>query len=127
MSSLRERVGVALQDQRQARGLSQSDLARLAKLSLKYVGEIVRGEANASMEVLERVTGALQWDPFETPLREQDILHEVVRTPWVVEQKHNTQHLAQTAPIRRRGRPRRRREHDVGGTSDASMESDRGH
>jgi transcriptional regulator with XRE-family HTH domain len=138
-SLLRERLGLALQRQRQVHGLSQSQLARLAKLSLKYVGEIERGEANASMEALERLTTALEWDPFELPLREQDTLPEGVRTLLLAELTH-MQHLVQTAiswvqtldaamvrrtvqtettpinrwpndpPIRPRGRPRKTKE-----------------
>src|SRR5690349_11120519 len=96
MTSLRERLGLALQRQRQVHGLSQSQLARLAKLSLKYVGEIERGEANVSMEALERLTTALEWDPFELPLREQDTLPEGVRTLLLAELTH-MQHLVQTA------------------------------
>ncbi len=140
--SLRERLGLALQRQRQVHGLSQSQLAKLAKLSLKYVGEIERGEANASMEALERLTTALEWDPFELPLREQDTLPEGVRTLLLAELTH-MQHLVQTAiswvqtldaamvrramqtetvplhhwgdeqPIRPRGRPRKPREQPV--------------
>jgi transcriptional regulator with XRE-family HTH domain len=93
---LRERLGLALQRQRQVHGLSQSQLAKLAKLSLKYVGEIERGEANVSMEALERLTSALEWDPFELPMREQDTLPEGVRTLLLAELTH-MQHLVQTA------------------------------
>ena len=96
LTSLRERLGLALQRQRQVHGLSQSQLAKLAKLSLKYVGEIERGEANVSMDALERLTTALEWDPFELPLREQDTLPEGVRTLLLAELTH-MQHLVQTA------------------------------
>ncbi len=96
MTSLRERLGVAIQRQRQVHGLSQSQLATLAKLSLKYVGQIERGEANVSMDALERLTTALEWDPFELPLREQDTLPEGVRTLLLAELTH-MQHLVQTA------------------------------
>jgi transcriptional regulator with XRE-family HTH domain len=96
MTPLRERLGIALQRQRQVHGLSQSQLAKLANLSLKYVGEIERGEANVSMDALERLTTALEWDPFELPLREQDTLPEGVRTLLLAELTH-MQHLVQTA------------------------------
>jgi transcriptional regulator with XRE-family HTH domain len=96
MTSLRERLGLALQRQRQVHGLSQSQLAKLSKFSLKYVGEIERGEANVSMDALERLTTALEWDPFELPLREQDTLPEGVRTLLLAELTH-MQHLVQTA------------------------------
>ncbi len=48
------------------------------------------------MEVLERITTALEWDPFELPLREQDTLPEGVRTLLLAELTH-MQHLVQTA------------------------------
>jgi transcriptional regulator with XRE-family HTH domain len=96
MTALRERLGLALQQQRQAHGLSQAQLARLAKLSLKYIGEIERGEANVSMDALERVSNALEWDPLELPLREQDTLPEGVRTLLLAELTH-MEHLVQTA------------------------------
>jgi transcriptional regulator with XRE-family HTH domain len=94
-TTLRERLGLAIQKQRQVHGLTQSQLARLAKLSLKHVGEIERGEANASMDALERLTNTLEWDPFELPLREQDTLPEGVRTLLLAELTH-MQHLVQT-------------------------------
>src|SRR5215813_4581182 len=96
LTSLRERLGIALQRQRQVHGLSQGQLAKLSKLSLKYIGEIERGEANVSMDALERLTTALEWDPFELPLREQDTLPEGVRTLLLAELTH-MQHLVQTA------------------------------
>jgi transcriptional regulator with XRE-family HTH domain len=96
MTSLRERLGLALQRQRQVHGLSRAQLAQLAQLSLKYVGEVERGEANVSMNVLERITNALEWDPFELPLREQDTLPEGVRTLLLAELTH-MHHLVQTA------------------------------
>jgi transcriptional regulator with XRE-family HTH domain len=96
LTSLRERLGLALQRQRQVHGLSQSQLARMSQLSLKYVGEIERGEANASLEAIERLGEALEWDPFALPLREQDTLPEGVRTLLLAELTH-MQHLVQTA------------------------------
>jgi transcriptional regulator with XRE-family HTH domain len=143
MTSLSERYGLALQKQRQAHNLTQAQLARLAKLSPKFVGEVERGEANPTLESLERFSAALEWDPFELPLREQDTLPEGVRTLLLAELTH-MQHLVQTAiswvqtvdaamvrravqpeaaaswgddsepPQGRRGRPRRRREHHGG-------------
>jgi transcriptional regulator with XRE-family HTH domain len=114
MTALRERLGIALQRQRQVHGLSQAQLAKLSRLSLKYLGEIERGEANVSMDALERLTTALEWDPFELPLREQDTLPEGVRTLLLAEFTHML-HLVQTAiswvqtldaaMVRRKARP----------------------
>jgi transcriptional regulator with XRE-family HTH domain len=95
-TTLRERLGVAIQQQRRVHGLTQTQLAQLANLSLKYVGEVERGEANISMGALERLTTALEWDPFELPLREQDTLPEGVRTLLLAELTH-MHHLVQTA------------------------------
>jgi transcriptional regulator with XRE-family HTH domain len=96
MTSLRERLGIAIQRQHQVHGLSQTQLARLANLSLKYVGEIERGEANVTIDAIERLASALEWDPFELPLREQDTLPEGVRTLLLAELTHML-HLVQTA------------------------------
>jgi hypothetical protein len=38
-----------------------------------------------SIVALERITTALEWDPFELPLREQDTLPEGIRTLLLVE------------------------------------------
>lgn len=93
---IREKLGALLQKQRQVHGLSQSNLSKLSKLSLKYIGEIERGEANVSIEAVERISDALEWDPFDLPLREQDTLPEGVRTLLLAELTH-MQHLVQTA------------------------------
>lgn len=61
---LRVRLGAVLQRQRQRLGLTQAVLAERADLSLKYLGEIERGEANATIEAIERVAAELQWDPW---------------------------------------------------------------
>jgi hypothetical protein len=45
---------------------------------------------------LERLTNALEWDPFELPLREQDTLPEGVRTLLLAALVH-IQHLTQTS------------------------------
>jgi transcriptional regulator with XRE-family HTH domain len=96
LPNLRERFGAALQRRRQAQGLSQFQLANLVGLSLKYIGEIERGQANPSMDVIERIATALEWDPFQVPLREQDTLPEGVRTLLLSELTH-MQNLIQTA------------------------------
>lgn len=62
---LRSRLGAMMQRQRQRLGLTQAVLAERAELSLKYLGEIERGEANVTVEALERVAAALNWDPWE--------------------------------------------------------------
>lgn len=76
---LRVRFGVALQKHRLAKGLTQAELAEYADLSLKYVGEIERGAANTTIEVLERLAAAVGWNPLETLEGLREPLSEGVR------------------------------------------------
>jgi transcriptional regulator with XRE-family HTH domain len=46
-------------------GLTQAELAEHADLSLKYVGEIERDEANTTLEVLERLAAAVGCNPMD--------------------------------------------------------------
>jgi transcriptional regulator with XRE-family HTH domain len=64
-SVLRLRLGAAIQKHRRQKGLTQIDLAEFTDLSLKYVGDIERGAANATLEVIERLAGAVGFDPFD--------------------------------------------------------------
>ena len=64
---LRKRLGASLRKRRRACGLSQGQLAKKARLSVKYIGEIERGEANVSVDALERLSEVLPWNPFEAP------------------------------------------------------------
>jgi transcriptional regulator with XRE-family HTH domain len=59
--------------------MTQSELAEYVQLSLKYIGEIERGEANTTLEVLERLSRAVGWDPMETLDGLNDPLSEGVR------------------------------------------------
>jgi transcriptional regulator with XRE-family HTH domain len=79
ISLLRMRLGTALQKHRLLRGLTQAELAEYADLSLKYVGEIERGEANTTLEVLERLGAAVGWSPMETFETMREPLSEGVR------------------------------------------------
>jgi transcriptional regulator with XRE-family HTH domain len=60
----RVELGRLLQKQRQRLRLSQTKAAELANLSMKYLGEIERGEGNPSLAVLSRLAAALSWNPF---------------------------------------------------------------
>jgi transcriptional regulator with XRE-family HTH domain len=63
-SETARRLGAMLQQQRQRHGLSQGELARRAGLSLKYVGEIERAEANVTVDAIDKIANALGWDPW---------------------------------------------------------------
>jgi transcriptional regulator with XRE-family HTH domain len=79
VSILRIRLGAALQKHRLQRGLTQAELAEFADLSLKYVGEIERGEANTTLEVLERLAAAVGWNPMDALDGLREPLSEGVR------------------------------------------------
>jgi transcriptional regulator with XRE-family HTH domain len=76
---LRARLGAALQKHRLLRGLTQAELAEYANLSLKYVGEIERGDANTTLDVLERLAAAVGRNPIETVEGMREPLSEGVR------------------------------------------------
>lgn len=44
--------------------MSQTELGKASGHSLKYIGNIERGDANLSMDVMESVCAALQLNPF---------------------------------------------------------------
>lgn len=79
-SLMRVRLGAALQKHRILRGWTQAELADFADLSLKYVGEIERGEANTTLEVLERLASAVGWDAVDAVEELREPLSEGVRT-----------------------------------------------
>lgn len=58
-------VGRTVRRLRQAKGLTQEQLAFEAKLDLTYVGGIERGRRNPSLEVLVRIAAALDVHPRE--------------------------------------------------------------
>lgn len=64
LSVFSRRLGALLQQQRRRRQLTQAVLAERADLSLKYLGEVERGEANTTVRALERIAGVLGWDPW---------------------------------------------------------------
>ncbi len=78
--SIRARLGTLLQRRREDRGLSQRQLAKLTNLSLKYIGEVERANANLTMKTFERIAAALDWDPLEPLTREDQFPPEDVRT-----------------------------------------------
>jgi transcriptional regulator with XRE-family HTH domain len=79
LSILRIHLGAALQKHRLQRNLTQAELADYSGLSLKYVGEIERGEANTTLETLERLTAAVGWNPMEALDGSHEPLTEGVR------------------------------------------------
>lgn len=67
LASLARRLGALLQQQRQRLGLTQAIVAERAELSVKYLSAIERGEANATVNALDRLATVLEWDPAPGP------------------------------------------------------------
>ena len=59
MEDINSRVGFNIRRTREAKGLSQEDLAELAGLHRAYIGQIERGEKNIGVRNLEKIAGAL--------------------------------------------------------------------
>ncbi|MBN1806616.1 MAG: helix-turn-helix transcriptional regulator [Sedimentisphaerales bacterium] len=59
MKDINKEVGFRIRDIRQARGLSQEELAALAWLHRAYIGQIERGEKNVGLKNLEKIAKAL--------------------------------------------------------------------
>ena len=60
MSTLRKQFGARLREIRQARGLTQEQLAEKASISLNFLNLIERGERGPSFDSLERLAKALK-------------------------------------------------------------------
>jgi transcriptional regulator with XRE-family HTH domain len=59
---VRNRVGLNLQNARRERGISQEELAHLAKVHQTYLSGVERGKRNPSILVLYRIAAALGLD-----------------------------------------------------------------
>ncbi|PHS19441.1 MAG: transcriptional regulator [Blastopirellula sp.] len=63
--NLRDRVALNIQDLRRARDLSQEELALRANVSRGHMGKLENAKFAASLDLLERIAGALKVDPLE--------------------------------------------------------------
>ena len=59
MSDLAKAVGQRIRNYRTQKGLSQEKLAELSGCHPTYIGQLERGEKNATLESIERITVAL--------------------------------------------------------------------
>jgi transcriptional regulator with XRE-family HTH domain len=84
-SLMRIRLGAALQKHRLRRGLTQSQLSEFAGLSLKYVGEIERGEANTTLDAARTVGRRCRMDPMESLEGLREPISEGVRVMLISE------------------------------------------
>jgi transcriptional regulator with XRE-family HTH domain len=62
---LKKAMAMNVRRARQARELTQEELADRAGLSVRYLGSIERGKVSASVTVLGQVAQALRIDPCE--------------------------------------------------------------
>ena len=76
----RRRLGLRIQVQRTLKGMTQAELAEGADLSLKYVGEIERGEANIRLDTLERLVRGVGWDMAGALSQGPQSLNDGIRT-----------------------------------------------
>lgn len=60
MSDLAEKVGQRIRSYRTQLGLSQEKLAELSGCHPTYIGQLERGEKNATLESIDKVAAALQ-------------------------------------------------------------------
>lgn len=59
MSSLPKLIGERIRNFRKEKGFSQEELAYKANLHTTYIGQLERGEKNATLESVEKVASAL--------------------------------------------------------------------
>ena len=59
MSDLAKAVGQRIRNYRTKKGLSQEKLAELSGCHPTYIGQLERGEKNATLESIERISAAL--------------------------------------------------------------------
>jgi len=58
-----ELLGERIRDQREARALSQEDVAHMAAMHVLHFGKIERGLSNPSLHTLLRIASVLEIDP----------------------------------------------------------------
>lgn len=59
MSDISKIIGIRIRNYRRQRGLNQEELAELAGCHPTYIGQIERGEKNATIESIAKITRAL--------------------------------------------------------------------
>jgi XRE family transcriptional regulator, regulator of sulfur utilization len=59
MGDLARKIGERIRQLRKEKGFSQEELAEKADVHFTYIGQLERGEKNASIDTLERITKCL--------------------------------------------------------------------
>lgn len=63
MESVRNKLGPAIKQKRKLMGITQEDLAERLNISISFAGQIERGEAMPSVEMLQLIVAELDLDP----------------------------------------------------------------
>lgn len=109
MSELSKQIGERLRALRLAAGLTQERLAEQADLHTTYIGQLERGEKNATMESICKLAKALQVPPAqifahltpETPPSPAEEIYQLVQERPPREQKALLELLRQIIEYRR--------------------------
>jgi y4mF family transcriptional regulator len=62
-----KQLGIQLKDRRKALGITQPHLAELADISVNTLYKIERGQANPTLEILQKLTDVLGLDIILSP------------------------------------------------------------
>jgi y4mF family transcriptional regulator len=62
-----KQLGIQLKDRRKALGITQPHLAELADISVNTLYKIERGQANPTLEILQKLTEVLGLDIILSP------------------------------------------------------------
>ncbi|MES2796921.1 MAG: helix-turn-helix transcriptional regulator [Bacteroidota bacterium] len=58
--NIKQKVGLKIKEIRKSKGLSQEKLANLAEIDRTYLPTVEKGERNVSIEILEKLSKALE-------------------------------------------------------------------
>lgn len=58
--NIKQKVGLKIKEIRKSKGLSQEKLANIAEIDRTYLPTIEKGERNVSIEILEKLSKALE-------------------------------------------------------------------
>lgn len=93
MGRLAELVGKRLREVRKRKGLKQEDMEAFG-ISYKYYQKIERGNANITLETLEKISAAFHMDPvelFSFPMSKYREINELVALVGEIMKKDDTE------------------------------------
>ena len=98
MTELSKQIGQRIRNYRAREGLSQERLAELSGCHPTYIGQIERGEKNATLESIEKISAALQvplatlFEKVESPRSSKEniplLCYELLSSKSAEEQQH---------------------------------------